>query len=67
MKIDINKVIVPLPKDEFEAIRQLSKSQGDLITALSLLNCILINNDPNSIDFHVERITNFLIQFEKSE
>ncbi len=63
MSIDIKKV-VNTPKDDFEAISFMVKTEQHLLTAIHILQSVIDNHDEEYWEIHEKRIKQFLSQFE---
>lgn len=63
--IDIKKVISS-PTTGFEAVDQLVKVEQKLLTAIHIMQSILINTDEDDWEYHKKTMIKFLSQFERS-
>lgn len=52
------------PKDKWEAMDLLVKSQQNLIRALHIMESIIANNDDDSKEFHEVQMKQFMAKFE---
>lgn len=63
MNLDVNK-ISQNPKDQWEAIDLLVKSQSRVLEAINIMNSVLRFPDPEDREVQLKMMQNFIKQFE---